>query len=314
MTRSRNDVCSRPRRLRDRFATGAAFIALLSPTASLAADCPADLDGNATVDGADLAYVLSGWGGRGAADLTGDGVVDGADLANILAAWGDCPVAACEGFTSLTFDARDVDLSSAGLPMTVTLDGSATASAFSQEGMILAILPTGEPIPMEFHPGVQKLFVGETVIDIAPFAPPGVVLVNGAPTPIPSLIGAFVGDLTSGMPIGAWAPTTKALLAMLALTSTPEWACNVEAALGVGGVAGGNQSGWCKFTAYSVATIIAGLAAAGCFALTGTCAAGTVVTLGGMAIPCTTLIGLCAGGSFAGTAAAYEAVLALWGD
>jgi len=51
-----------------------------------------DLDGNGTVDGADLAVLLSAWGscakkGPCPADLDGDGSVDGADLAILLAAW-----------------------------------------------------------------------------------------------------------------------------------------------------------------------------------------------------------------------------------
>lgn len=52
--------------------------------------CLADLDGSGQVDGADLALVLSQWGGGGIADLTGDDIVDGADLAVVLAAWGPC--------------------------------------------------------------------------------------------------------------------------------------------------------------------------------------------------------------------------------
>lgn len=46
-----------------------------------------DFDGDAIVDGADLATLLSQWGGNGLADLNGDGVVNGADLAALLANW-----------------------------------------------------------------------------------------------------------------------------------------------------------------------------------------------------------------------------------
>ena len=49
----------------------------------------ADLDANGTVDGADLAELLAGWGPQGGkADLNADGRVDGADLAELLARWG----------------------------------------------------------------------------------------------------------------------------------------------------------------------------------------------------------------------------------
>lgn len=46
-----------------------------------------DLDGNGTVDGADLTVLLGAWGSGGPGDLNGDGVVDGADLAILLATW-----------------------------------------------------------------------------------------------------------------------------------------------------------------------------------------------------------------------------------
>jgi probable HAF family extracellular repeat protein len=53
--------------------------------------CPADLDGDGSVDAADLAVVLAAWGSSDAgADLDGDGSVTAADLAAVLAAWGDC--------------------------------------------------------------------------------------------------------------------------------------------------------------------------------------------------------------------------------
>lgn len=53
--------------------------------------CPADLDGNGTVDAADLAGLLAAWGSSGSpADLDGNGTVDAADLAALLGAWGNC--------------------------------------------------------------------------------------------------------------------------------------------------------------------------------------------------------------------------------
>ena len=57
---------------------------------SIARSCPADLDGNRTVDGLDLAALLANWGGAGQGDIVGDGTVDGVDLAAVLAAWGSC--------------------------------------------------------------------------------------------------------------------------------------------------------------------------------------------------------------------------------
>ena len=55
-----------------------------------ASSCPADVTGDGTVDGADLAALLGAWG-TSTNDLNGDGIVDGADLASMLTAWGACP-------------------------------------------------------------------------------------------------------------------------------------------------------------------------------------------------------------------------------
>jgi hypothetical protein len=56
--------------------------------------CPADLNGDRLVNGADLAIVLAFWGPVGVyppADVDGDGLVAGPDLAIILGTWGLCP-------------------------------------------------------------------------------------------------------------------------------------------------------------------------------------------------------------------------------
>jgi choice-of-anchor B domain-containing protein len=49
---------------------------------------PSDIDGSGTVDGLDLALLLTGWGGGGQSDVNGDGVTDGADLLHVLGDWG----------------------------------------------------------------------------------------------------------------------------------------------------------------------------------------------------------------------------------
>ncbi|MFM1867153.1 MAG: Dockerin type domain, partial [Planctomycetota bacterium] len=46
-----------------------------------------DLDGNGSVDAADLATMLSAWGTNGA-DLNGDNSTDASDLAILLGNWG----------------------------------------------------------------------------------------------------------------------------------------------------------------------------------------------------------------------------------
>lgn len=58
----------------------------------IAPSCVYDLDGDGTVDGADLAVVLGAWGEASSEfDLDGNGTVDARDLALVLGAWGaDC--------------------------------------------------------------------------------------------------------------------------------------------------------------------------------------------------------------------------------
>ena len=54
--------------------------------------CPADLDGNGSVNGTDLGNLLSAWGQCAgcAADIDGDGTVSGTDLGAMLGDWGTC--------------------------------------------------------------------------------------------------------------------------------------------------------------------------------------------------------------------------------
>ncbi|MFM8698256.1 MAG: hypothetical protein ACKOF7_06245 [Phycisphaerales bacterium] len=56
------------------------------------APCPADLDGNGSVNGDDLGILLGAWGpaNGSAADLNADGFVNADDLGIMLGAWGTC--------------------------------------------------------------------------------------------------------------------------------------------------------------------------------------------------------------------------------
>ncbi len=54
--------------------------------------CPADLNGDLSVNGADLGILLGAFGTASEqADVDGNGTVDGADLGLMLGAWGACP-------------------------------------------------------------------------------------------------------------------------------------------------------------------------------------------------------------------------------
>ncbi|MCX5652845.1 MAG: hypothetical protein NTU45_15865 [Planctomycetota bacterium] len=62
-----------------------------SASAQTSLCCPADLTADTEVGSADLALLLSQWGGAGAGDLDGDGATGARDLAAMLGAWGACP-------------------------------------------------------------------------------------------------------------------------------------------------------------------------------------------------------------------------------
>jgi hypothetical protein len=69
--------------------TGPFNVEIIPPTAPA---CPADLNGDGAVNGADLGLMLGAWGvcPGCAADLNTDGVVNGADLGLLLGSWGAC--------------------------------------------------------------------------------------------------------------------------------------------------------------------------------------------------------------------------------
>ena len=74
--------------------------------------CPADFDGNGLVDGADLSYLLSGWGPCPTVyceeDLDGDGLISGTDLARLLSAWGPTGTDCIPGPSSDRFTANPI--------------------------------------------------------------------------------------------------------------------------------------------------------------------------------------------------------------
>lgn len=61
------------------------------PALIVGAPCPADMNDDDRVDGADLSALLGDWGEtESLADFDQSGLVDGADLAYLLGEWGDC--------------------------------------------------------------------------------------------------------------------------------------------------------------------------------------------------------------------------------
>ncbi len=59
-------------------------------TMNVGCSCLGDLNGDGTVDGADLGLLLGSWNTAGIGDLNSDGTVNGADLGLLLGHWGAC--------------------------------------------------------------------------------------------------------------------------------------------------------------------------------------------------------------------------------
>ena len=135
--------------------------------------------------------------------------------------------------------------------------------------------------------------------------------VNGDQYHAGELIDGLHEDISPhGMDPWAWDDASTMMMAHLMVHETTAYQNNLVAVQMVGDGPGF----WCKTACIAAGAAITTAATAGCLVLTGSCAVGTTVTFGGLAIPCTGLIALCAGGVFAGGAAAYELALASWGD
>jgi len=62
-------------------------VAMDSAAIALNPAIPGDLNGDGSVNGSDLAILLSNWGGSGSGDINGDGTVNASDLAILLGNW-----------------------------------------------------------------------------------------------------------------------------------------------------------------------------------------------------------------------------------
>jgi hypothetical protein len=173
-------------------------------------------------------------------------------------------------------------------------------------GKVTAGFGDGSQVTVQAADGTITMFTGDIAIEIGD----GMVLVDGEPISVEDSLDILADDLSSSADPAFWSPLSRANMALVAITSTPEWNCNVALARSKEVFA--ICINWCRVAAYAAATAIVAAATAGCAALLAGCAVGTSITFGGIAVPCVVLIGLCAGGVFAGAAAAYEAVLALW--
>jgi hypothetical protein len=308
-------------RLVDRTGHVAALILLMvvnlfAPAALHADDTPcygsSDFNCDRVVDGTDLAFLLSNWDApMKSFDLDGDCRVGGGDLAIMLGGWGGIPAVPDLEPVELNSELVSFCLGNDVLSAIITSDLQVQDDLQVLEGTAQVTLAPDVQVSMGLANGSLMAIFGDTKVIIDGNTAASQILVNGSARPPHEVLETLYTDIQNGgLDPVAWAETSQITLAVLMLTETEAWT-RAQVSQQARPVSHGF---WCKTAAYAAATAIAALGGAGCSVLTSVCAVGSVITLGGLAVPCTGLIALCAGGTFAGCAAAYEFTLSLWGD
>ena len=275
---------------------------------------PADLNCDWVVDGQDLTYLLGGWGTETKAfDLDGNCTVDGADLAMMLASWGALPD--MPDFGPIDFQNEAVSFCTGEESMGAVLNGSVYIDSMSGwvYGDIEVLLDDSVYASIQYQETQTIVMTGKSKLYFDNLDPSSTIYVNGMPHEIDEFYDDVLNDLqTHGQNPDEWDEYTQAMMAHTMLYQSDAYAMNMMAAQAA--QQNNEPSYWCKAAAYSAGFAITALAAAGCIVLEGACAAGTVVTFGGIAIPCTALLGLCIGGVYLGGSAAYELALSYWAN
>jgi hypothetical protein len=174
---------------------------------------------------------------------------------------------------------------------------------------------------IEFQGDSTVIFSKMSKLSFSEGDPSGNMYLNGATLPIGDALDDLGNDiLYYGIDPVEWEVHCQMMMALTMVHQSDIYIENMiviqmNENAGGGPPGGGGQPGFfCKAAAIAAGAAITALATAGCLVLSGSCAIGTTVTFGGIAIPCVALIALCAGGVFAGGAAAYELALAYWSD
>ncbi len=310
-----------PNRLIDRTGHVATLILLMvvnlfAPAALHADDTPcygsSDFNCDRTVNGTDLAFLLSNWDApMKSLDLDGDCRVGGGDIAIMLGRWGALPAVPVLEPVELDGELVSFCFGNDVFAAIITSDLQIRGDLQVLEGTAEVTLAPGVQVSMVFTNGSLKAIFGDTKMVIDGNTAASEIYVNGSNRPPHEILETLYTDIQDGgLDPFTWAETSQISLAVLMLTETNAWT-RAQVSQQAQPVSHGF---WCKTAAYAAATAIAALGGAGCAVLSGACAVGSVITIGGMAVPCTGLIALCAGGTFAGCAAAYEFTLSLWGD
>ena len=117
--------------------------AFAATPAACAQGCTGDLNGDRTVDGADLGTLLGNWGDPGNGDFNGDGTVDGGDLGVMLGAWGACPVTVPAWATLVEAQPDPAVVTDPALRAAITATGLAWRVRDTGTQMEMMLIPPG---------------------------------------------------------------------------------------------------------------------------------------------------------------------------
>lgn len=179
-------------------ATAGPLLLALSSAAWADGGClSADLNGDGSVNGIDIAIILGAWGDPNPlVDLSGNGTVDGADLAIVLGGWSPPGISSCVELT-------EVDPASAPSGAEIKLTGTFPAAELKNYS-IVGLAPAG-PLPMKASVVTSRSIAGKTgPVPTAQFCTLVAEIGTGSLEPVTApIVGATIGS-------NNWSWSTKA--------------------------------------------------------------------------------------------------------
>jgi len=211
----------------------AAVLAQFSPAPARAQSvCVGDCGGTGTVGITDLVTLVNIVLGNVDESVCQQGIPSGvkADISTIIQAvndaLGSCPIS----LQPVSF--QHETNSGPQVPTPVTLDGTLNVSStgvvtgqitttYGMGGMATIVAGSG---------GTVTVQVGGSLFDLMPDDPESFAI-NGTPLSVADALAAYVADANSGASPEQWSVPGQAMLAVVALVSTPSWAADATAVL-----------------------------------------------------------------------------------
>ncbi|MGB1204625.1 MAG: T9SS type A sorting domain-containing protein [Chitinophagales bacterium] len=217
-----------------------------------------------------------------------------------------------EIYNDMNFNNEVVNLNYGDLNINAVINGGYFISPDGwANGGAMITLENGESIDVIIE--AQNITVvtngGEEMTTINVFE--NVMNINGNLIDIDNAMDMLLNEANNGISLNQYAASSDVLIAYMSLTATNIWADNAQAAL-----CGNNasKSFWCHSASWTGGMAIYALMQAGCAPITAACVGATYVTIGGLAIPCVSLIAFCQGTAILSANACRAFFLDQWGN